>query len=210
MITAARWIRLAVDLLGMISIVLVCIVLFIIPIINTVNYEMEASPLFIEMVGPDPRRCAFAILILGYTFDVTLIGLVLASIFCHALDFRVTFFIGWGTLVLGFSAIISTCVFLGFVNPTVCVDYERKLGYALYANQTSDAFRRWLRDARCLEFAECVVYAHQFVTDTCEKYFHENLALGTSGMALLIVGIVGTAFMQSREEEEEDLADDQD
>jgi hypothetical protein len=196
----------------MISLFLVCVILFAIPIINTINYSAEASPLFVEMVGPHPRRCAFAILILGYTFDITLISIVLASVFCHALEFRVTFIMSWGNLIIGFGAIISTCVFLGFVNPKVCGDYERKLGYALYANQTSDAFRRWLRDARCLEFAECVVYAHKFVAETCGEYFDENLALVVSGIALLIVGIVCIAFTQSyerrSEEEEEDLADD--
>jgi hypothetical protein len=63
------------------------------------------------MVGPDPRRCAFAILILGYTFDVILISLVLASTVCHALDFRITLVVVWDIssldLVLSFPLAFS-------------------------------------------------------------------------------------------------------
>jgi hypothetical protein len=62
---------------------------------------MEASPLFIEMVGHGARRCAFAILTFGYTFDVALLSLVFSSIFCRALEFRITYFVGWATLIIG-------------------------------------------------------------------------------------------------------------
>jgi hypothetical protein len=196
----------------MVSIILLCIVLIVIPILNTVNYHIEASPLFIEMVGAEPRRCVFAILVLGYAFDVVTVSLVIASVFCRALEFRVTFVVGWGDLAVGFGAIVSTCIFLGFVNPKVCSEYEHKLGYALYANQTSEAFRRWLREERCFELAECIVSAHKFVTDTCLVRFDQNLTLVTSGIALLIVGIICVGFTQSSggdgEEEEEDLAGD--
>jgi hypothetical protein len=156
------------------------------------------------MVGPEPRRCVFAILILGYTFDVTLISLLLSSLFCRALEFRVTFVIAWVDAIIGLGATISTCVFLGFVNPDVCEEFERRLQYAFYANTTSDAFRRWLREARCLEMAECAVYAHTYVAETCAQYFDENLALACCGTALLVIGVVCVAFTHSREEEAEE------
>jgi hypothetical protein len=119
--------------------------------------------------------------------------------------------IAWGNAIVGLGAIIAACVFLGFVNPDICAEFERALQYALSADETSEAFRWWLRQARCFEMAECAVYAHEYVTETCARYFDENLALVCAGTALLVIGVVCIAFTQSRsadaEEEEEDAAD---
>jgi hypothetical protein len=60
--------------------------------------------------------------------------------------------------------------------------------------------------------AECAAYAHQFVEDTCEQYFNENLALVCCAIALLVIGVVCVGFSQARAteavDEEEDLAGD--
>jgi hypothetical protein len=60
-----------IDLLGLIVLAVTCITLSIIPVINSANYSSEADPRFFKIAG----RCAFAILLFGYSFNVPVAGL---------------------------------------------------------------------------------------------------------------------------------------
>jgi hypothetical protein len=192
----------------MLSVALAGIILLIIPIITSINYQSEADPLFREMVGSQPRQCDFAILVFGYSFAVLILSLILSALFCNALEFRITYFAGWLTFILGVGTLISECVHLAYENPVKCDQYESRLVYALYSNQTSDHFRRWLRQAGCREMADCVFYAHEFVSDTCRKFFIENCVLVSCGWGLILIWAVCFVFggtNDSQDEEEEDV-----
>jgi hypothetical protein len=110
-----------VDILGIVSIVVECIILFIIPIISSVNYT-------------SPYQSTFAVLIFGFTFDITTICLIISARFCHALEFQATYIIAWCTLGIGAGTLAGTCAFLSYVNPDSCHSYELRIVYMLYGN----------------------------------------------------------------------------
>jgi hypothetical protein len=198
----ARLLSLIIDVLGMAACVIVCLILVVIPILNSINYPHILDPFFLEMNGRAPFHCTAAILIFGFAFDVATIGLVISARFFHSLEFTATFVVGWCTIIVGAGALAATATFLSYVNPDTCRSFERRIVYILYGNETSPNFRRWIRESRCVEPADCAAYAHSYVQETCTKFFTENMVLVCLGVAFFGIALVAIVIGKMRRVEE--------
>lgn len=187
-----------VDIVSIATIAIVCLALAVIPIANSLNYPIVNDKFFIELNSPRARNCVFAILVFGYVFVSIVIALLIAVIGCSALNFSGTFKVAWIALVVGVGVIISTCAWFVFVNPGTCADYEQKITFQFYSNNTSPYFYRWLRAAKCVEIAECLTYANSFVQDTCHKFFTINLVLVCIVVAFAVISAISIAYALTR------------
>jgi hypothetical protein len=135
---------------------------------------------------------------MGFTFDVTIVGLVISARFFHSLEFTATFVVGWCTIAVGLGTLTAAAVFLSYVNPDTCSSFERRIVNLLYGNETSANFRRWIRESRCVELTDCAMYAHNYVQNSCTLFFTENMVSVALAFAFLGIGSVAIVIGKMR------------
>ena len=188
-----------VDIASIATLAVVCLAISIIPIANTFGYPLVNDKFFIELNSPSARNCVFAILVFGYVFVSVVISLIVAVVGCSALEHQGTFVIAWIEVVIGLAVLVSTGAWFGFINPGTCDEFERKITFQFYSNNTSPYFYRWLREAKCVEIAECLTYANSFVDSTCRKFFTINLILVCIIVAFAVISAICIAYAMLRE-----------
>lgn len=184
------------DIVAMISGAVVIVVLYILTAFNTYSFSQVSTGLFTDFNGVSSKWCTIFIMVFGYLFIACSISLIVAAIFTDFFETRLALIFAAVTGLIGVGALASTCAFFAYVRPDRCNLMELKMIFALFRNITSPSFEEWKHKSRCSDSYECTESAHKYVNEKCRIFFTSNLVFTCLIIALVIIGVICTAFGQ--------------
>ncbi|OHT01212.1 hypothetical protein TRFO_32045 [Tritrichomonas foetus] len=132
----------------------------------------------------------------GYIFLIC--GIIIISLACCStfFEYRIAYIIT--VVVAGFSLgiVASIAAFFGYINPDKCNEYELYLILGLFSNTTYPPLEEWKLENRCLEPADCLVPAHNYIQTKCRTPFTVNLSVECASVALIIIVSICTSLTQ--------------
>ena len=184
------------DLIGMGSFIFLTLTFAIAPIFNTVNLANANNGLYRLLFGASPERCLISSVFFGYLFIVASVTFIILGCFTTFLEKKAAFFVVTGICGIGLGIIGSIAAYFVYINPDKCNEYELALLFGLFSNYSLDPLDEWKLENRCIEPADCIVPAHNYIQSKCRTPFTVNLAVECASVALIIIATICTTLTQ--------------